>query len=718
MTSTFKLTKAEFKKIFRSPSIFLMAIILVATIFISLYIFQPYERSNESVKYDNASTALGYYDTFMKTQDIDSKYDFDQKYLATDEVIEYYNNYNKYCNLLTDCYNNVITAMDNLVRQTNPVNQDDKRSIAKTSVAQFYEVYSTLDGLESYIDIVSVPTQELAFESTNLNIYPNYYASIGGQAINRLNSLLQDTNLTSQDVINAYTNQDNKYIEGIQKALNNGKNYIYTTLYGMIANINPLYSAYSTVCNQEYSNVNLPKMQTLSKDIKLLLETFYDYLITLKDYSTPIIIIRESDRQLLEPKLESAISTLDTLIGSVNKFNYIDSHKSAKVDLDATGILDTLNKLFTIDNSNNTIVQVKLSDNLVQELINAKGIVADNKDTIIDEIKSYIADETTANISKAITDYKLLEITYNSYINNNVMQFITKDYDKSIYTDFYGYDYKNFNKYRSSEIISQNKFMIESNSYSNDYLTQLSFNQNSGDSTNVFDFMYFTMELCTVIITIFAVMLVCNLITGETESGTIKLLLVRPYRRSKILTAKLLATLFFVVTFVLFSAVLSFVGGYFVYGYTATPILATFSAETTFVMSPLAMIMLDVLFLLIDIVFFVLLALMIAVLFKNYAGSITVCLIVLIANYALNLLFSTTFWYTLLPGMNLHLFKFLGNALINTSGATNTIASIIQSLLITGIESSMSFVFSLLILVAYSIVSIAVAYSVFKNRDY
>ena len=119
--------------------------------------------------------------------------------------------------------------------------------------------------------------------------------------------------------------------------------------------------------------------------------------------------------------------------------------------------------------------------------------------------------------------------------------------------------------------------------------------------------MYFTLELCSVIIIVFAMMLVCNLITGETESGTIKLLLVRPYKRSKIITAKLFATIFFVLTFVLFTSIVSFIGGYFLYGATSTPILSVLNGGTVFECHPLTLMLLNVLSLALDIIFFVLL---------------------------------------------------------------------------------------------------------------
>ena len=233
-----------------------------------------------------------------------------------------------------------------------------------------------------------------------------------------------------------------------------------------------------------------------------------------------------------------------------------------------------------------------------------------------------------------------------------------------------------------------------------------------------YDFMYFTLELCTIIIIVFAMMLICNLITGETESGTIKLLLVRPYKRSKIITAKLLATIFFVITFMCFTTIVSFIGGYFLFGSTSTPVLAVLNSNVVFKISPFALMLLNIISLTFDVIFFVFLALMISILCKNYAGSISCSLVILIVNYALNILFGGAFWYTLLPGMNLHMFKYFGNAFSSTIAGTSTISGVIQSLLITGIDTSMSMPYSIFIYGVYSLVFLAVSYSVFQKRDF
>ena len=71
------------------------------------------------------------------------------------------------------------------------------------------------------------------------------------------------------------------------------------------------------------------------------------------------------------------------------------------------------------------------------------------------------------------------------------------------------------------------------------------------------------------------------------------------------------------------------------------------------------------------------------------------------------------FWYSLLPGMNLHLFKYFGNSFVSLAEG-----SVIQNILITPIQSTMNVLYSFLITLAYSAIALTIAYSVFNKRDF
>ncbi len=701
MTSTFRLTSAEFRKIFKRPSIFIMAILLVITVFVSLYTFNPNNRIDTTVDY-SLDNSLQYYTTFNTGSTEKTKTDINNTFLATDEIINYYTLYNDRNAKINSYYSDFYTALQKLEAETKPNIKESKYLDVKKALQNFKDYYVSfsefvdIDG--NQYDFIGITTT-----STEKNGKVNY--TYLDNSLSTLNELINyaDTH-TYYEFEQTFNLEGNGYKANLEKVLKSGMDYIKTTFLGLSLNISKNYANYETALGSSSTDISI--RIGLRNELKKSLETYLTYFTMIVDNEYPLVLVKTDDRTTINDLLNVAIDTIN--IPTSDDSLYM-SHKNAFENLSKLNIINQLNSF-----TNTCITQVTVDNYLINDFNEVQKKTNENKSAILKEIDSLKNDEAIKNIQFAITEYYLLSETYNDYIFDKTIQFITNNYDKSVFQDFYKYGFDEFNKYEVSEKLTKNKYYIDNNVYSNTYLENFAFNQKTGTGEiNLYDFMYYSMELCAVIIMVFAVMLVCSLITGETESGTIKLLLVRPYRRGKIITAKLLATLFFVITFMIFSFIITFVGGYFLYGLPVGNILAVFNATTAFEISPLALMLINTISLLIDIVFFVILALMISILCKNYAASITTVLVVLILNFALNVIFGGTFWYTLLPGMNLHLFKYFGNTFV--AGGEGMI---LQSILITGIESSMTFAFSLLVNLAYSVIAIAIGYSVFSKRDF
>lgn len=718
MTSTFKLTKAEFKKIFKRPSIFIMAVLLVMTILVSITIFKPAELVNPTIVYDEANNSEEYYNYFYTDINLNSKASFDKVFNDTDTIISYFDAFNNNANLLTNYYEDVIETMNLLVADNLTDTKDSYRQEALNDVNNFLSAYKSLDNVKDFSKITGVTLKQYPYTIKVNNelktISTNYYTTKSCEKLINLQEYLSNTTkYTSKDVAEHYVN--NNYENELNIVLNNGINFIYTTIKGFAYYFDDFLVQYNTAINNGRNQIET--MKAMKNNMFQLLNTLDDYLDTIIDYDFPVIIMDKSIYLDLNQRIEEAIVILTI---STNDESNLDKYNEIKDSLSKLKLNSALNTV-TQDNTstiNSYIIQTKMTISDIKDFKDIQNKVNTNKATILTTIQDLSTDESITNIAKSITDYSLLSNNYNNIIKSKVLLSIADKYDTSIYSKFYGYKFNEFNKYQTRENITLNNYYIQNNTYSNSYLNQFSYNQNSGMKTNLYDYMYFTLELCTLIIIVFAMMLVCNLITGETESGTIKLLLVRPYRRSKIVTAKLLATIFFVITFMFFSSIITFVGGYFLYGPATTNVLAIFNSGTPFEISPLLLMLINILSLTFDVIFFVLLALMISILCKNFAASISCSFVLLILNYALNIIFGGAFWYTLLPGMNLHLFKFFGNSFASIIEGTSGFAGLIQALLITGIETTMTFWYSLCITGAYCLVFLVISYSVFQKRDF
>lgn len=693
MTSTFRLTRAEFKKIFKRPSIFIMALLIVATIFASLFMFNPEDKSTNNITYDNASTSQGYYDIFYNQDQDTSKKGIDLEYSQVDNIISYYNNYYIRNIGLEDYYSTFIKKLDDVRNESNATLKNEKYTSLKTALKQFYDAYLNFDSLSSQ-DFVDYTKNNTYFQNS----------------CTYLKKLIANSEtLSASEFVTTYDQPDNKYEENIKKELETSKNFISSTLTFMAQEIKDNFSAYST--DVDNGSQKLLAIEQDRKKLQTSLNNYKEYLEKLVDNEFPIVVVNKENLLDIKNLLDNAISEINLSVTNQNSYPAQNSARDKLRNLNLVSNIST----FTV-----SIEQVSVEKSLIDDLLQIQSKTNTNKTALLQTIENYRQDEAISNISFHISEYSLLAETYKEYVNDKIVVSITSNHSKPIYTAYYNYDFENFNLYQYNERLTQNEYYITNNIYENSFLSNFSYNQKSGNDTNVYDFMYFSMEFCTVIIIIFAMMLMCNLITSETESGTIKLLLVRPYKRGKVITAKLMATLFFVLTFMLFSSVLTFVGGYFMFGYTSQNVLAVFNASTAFVIHPLLLMLINIISLTIDVSFYVFLALMISIIFKNYAGSISCALVLIIINYALNGLFggvlnislNSSFWYTILPSMNLHLFKYFGNTFLNSS------ANALQSILITSIENSMSILYSVLITIGYSVVFLLIAYNVFKKRDF
>ncbi len=704
MTGTFRLTRAEFKKIFKRPSVFIMAVILVIAIFVSLYTFNPTTRVDNTVDY-NQTTSLEYYNVFINGATENTKTNIDQKFDEVDQTINYYKLYNDRNSALSSYYNDILSSVT-LLEGASLETKTEKYNQVKDALENFKKAISSFDTFtlevgNEYPFISTTASLEVSVKEDGNTTSYNYL----GSSLKKLNHLISYAEThTYSEFLNTFNLEDNKYKSELEKLLDGAQNYIKTTFQGLFSNITYDYLEYETSTK---SSIPGKEVWIRNKNnLKASINAYKDYLEVVTDNTYPLITIDKSSKASIDELLNSALDALSIPLTDEGLYS---SHQRAFENLAKLYLINNLNSL-----TNAKISQVMVNNHLINDYQKIQTKVTENKENLVTKITELKNDEAVSNIQKAITEYYLLSESYSSYIYDKTIVSITENYEKSEYENFYKLKLDEYNKYQVSEQISLNAYYIENNTYENSYLNNFSFNQKSDTKdTNAYDFMYFAMEICTVVIMIFAVMLMCNLITGESESGTIKLLLVRPYKRSKIITAKLLATLFFVTVFMVFSSVISFVGGYFLFGLPSSNVLAVFNATSVFEIHPLALMVINILTLLLDIIFFVVIALMIAVLFKNYAGSISAVLVVVIVNYVLNILFGGTIWYSVLPGMNLHLFKYFGNTFVSMGTA-----SVLETIFITTIESSMTFVFSVLINLAYLVIALAISYSVFHKRDF
>ncbi len=221
--------------------------------------------------------------------------------------------------------------------------------------------------------------------------------------------------------------------------------------------------------------------------------------------------------------------------------------------------------------------------------------------------------------------------------------------------------FADFNAYQIRQNASINTYMLDNDLFDFNFLNTFSFNQNSGQTTNAFDFVVYAMQILTMVIAIFAIFVASSTIASEQNTGTMKMLAIRPYSRTKIITAKLISVINFVIIALIVSFVSTFIVGYVAYGINQTATLVVFNSSNVFVLNSFVVLAIYFLTLFLKLAFFAVISLLFSMLFKS--NTVAIILSVLIYGFSLigNALLIHQAWFATLPIAHLDVFRFFGS---------------------------------------------------------
>ncbi|GGG21551.1 ABC transporter permease [Paenibacillus abyssi] len=208
--------------------------------------------------------------------------------------------------------------------------------------------------------------------------------------------------------------------------------------------------------------------------------------------------------------------------------------------------------------------------------------------------------------------------------------------------------------------------------------------------------MWMPFEVCATVaillITIFTVVISAESVAGEFTSGTIKLLLIRPWSRSKILLSKYLALIMFALFFMILLFAWNFLVNLIIFGYEGDVRMGQD-------MAPLQYYTLMHLFELISLIVVVTLSFLISTVFRSGGLAIGLSLFLLLGGNMITglLAFLDYGWIKYLLFLNLSLSQYLGNGGPMIEG--------------------MSLGFSLSVLAGHYVVFIAITWYLFNKRD-
>ena len=698
----FRIARAEFIKIFKKPSVYLMGVVLAAVLVLSLLFFTPVNKQNYTVKIEG-TTVGQVYDKFTNDENIAGGTDIKRTKYNT-EIANNLNKINFYEVLntrnadLKKIHDEFLIAYQDLSSVVKSENTD-KIAAAYKKVKNAIDSYNT-----TYNDISSL-CSNCAFYThyTTLPIYTK-----ARETLQELKS--KATVLEAKVFVNNIANTA-EYLDNLNTIYDTNVNFIKSTLKYYAESITQKQNTYyNSVINTP--NTSQTVFSSYKNTLSVEVETFLTTLKTLHDSNNSLAFISIAEYETLTNKIEEVKTTIESFYSDANaNVAEYKRHETIVKSLSNISLADSIktfaDSLISFNVSDETLKSLKTTlTERVEELKTGlnESIVAANADSFSKLQKDIDA------LNNLISNYRILANNTTTLVNNTINLEAVKILDPNKIVEYVGFE--KFNVYEKQEDLSKINYLIATGTYNQEYNDVFAFNKNSATKTNAYDFMFYGMEIATLIITIFAIFMSASLIASEYDSGTIKLLAMRPFKRWKIISGKLLATMTFVFLFVLFSFVICLVAGITMFPFDNTLILVTFNATNTFALHPMILMAINVGCIFLEILFYTVIALSISTIFRSYTAAISISCIMYILALSLNILFGGAFWYSFIPFINADFFKYFGGSFL--SNGTSAINSLFTPSLLTnanffislGIYGLTVFVFSL------------ITHIVFKVRDF
>lgn len=453
--------------------------------------------------------------------------------------------------------------------------------------------------------------------------------------------------------------------------------------------------------------------------IQAQLQTFLGHLNTTK--TTYLGYINKNIPELLITKESETdlLFALNNCIAKVEQYIAKDTIAELK-ELDT--LLTTNNYTTIIKNViNNEIKDLSFDKTSLQTLYNDYYITASVKlNTIFNETRVFAINNVSSSDAKDINQINDYIYNYLGQANNinNILKYgtlniISKTLSDAELSSYKGEVFTGFNSYEVNEKLVKYQYLYRNNQSDSDFANIFAFNYSSNLKTNAYDYMYFVMEIMSFLIITYSVILAANMIAGEQSSGTMKMLAIRPYKRYKIMFAKIMATLFFALIFMLVTAVVSLITGLIIYDLNSLPILAVFNAKYVFTISAPILYLIYFACVFIKIWIFVMIAFTISTIFRNGIVSTIVSVVLYFVTMVLTFVASGANWIKYVPTANFDLFKYFGGSFILKSGTGQALTN----LFISPVFTDTTVLYSGLLVGILMIVLHILTYAFFIKKD-
>ena len=739
---TMRIARAEFIKIFKKPSLYFMGLILAIVILVSSFFFQPEKRTNSSVTL-RGNTVADIIAAFEEETGAETKKQYDLKNDQAKNMIEFYGNLTSRITSINNAYTALTKAYTALLSSKS----DADYTTFKAKLAEFKSIVLSKPSLDQYEGLFnSYLAGPLVAQHKEIfqEIETLYGLSVTSFCDQFNNNTIQPKNAN-------YTGKSYNYKDALQKICDDSANIYANHLRTLTEEMTVCFKNYATEAEVNYNKLpsslesgyvipgttvtvytQAEYFNYYANKTKESVQAVKDFLDKMTSTEQPLILISETNYLSVLSKIEKIIEVLNANtrndvmekamgIGgfskseaekvtaqplSINQWKVAIIKKFVGFNNDMTSIVDLDSELFA-----NAII-VKIDNKILKELSEITEKTTEKRNAKYNELKQIDATNGSVNLAnKYVSQYKHLNLISNNIVYNKLLLTITDGLSNKEVASLHGYNFNTFSRYNINETLLKNQYLYKTNTFAFEYSDTFSFNQNSANKTTIFDFMFYALRISTLFIIVFAIIMASSLIASEFDSGTIKLLAIRPYKRGKIIMGKFFATMFFVICFVLFSAIIALLAGLTMFDWNIQPVLAIFNSSVAFSISPILLMLINIICVILEIMFFAIIAICMATITRSFAATLSTTLVLYVLSLALNILLSNKLWYAYSPFMNIDFFRFMGGAFSSTASST------LSALFTTPLLKNMNFFISLGMYGGISIALMLLTYFVFKKKD-
>lgn len=325
---------------------------------------------------------------------------------------------------------------------------------------------------------------------------------------------------------------------------------------------------------------------------------------------------------------------------------------------DLVTYLKDKNSKKTLISLNDYIFKFNISDNLLTKLENLDLI---HQQTISNILNSISIDTEKDSLVYNINKYCLQQKTWSNYVVQSILYDGLKNYSEFQISNFLNVD--NLNLYELNENNLRNEYLIKNQKSYLEYRIVSGITNKTSYNNSVYDFAYICTEVALVIIVFYMLFTCAYTISGEYSRGTLKLLLIRPYKRDKIILSKILS-IFMLTTFMLLMSFLSsfIIGSIFIKETAFLPVLVVFNSKIVFTTTQQILTLIYLVSKLIQLLVIILFFILISVLVHNEILAFSVSALCTFITFCLNGLTTKFSILNFLPNLNISLYKFFGGA--------------------------------------------------------